>query len=382
MLSRPALPSHGRGRFDPPSGLVNNGRPGSVSQPLPTGPDLDSTPKMRPVPSPSSRIPVLLAWLALAGCGGEEKKATTSLAADAGAPDANPATPAKPVAFAPPKAQPEPGEKGYVAPPGTKQTPPLIQATVKGNLDAVKALLDSGADPSVAREGGLTALHIAVGENKLEIAKLLLEKGADTGSRQEAGGTPLHVAASVPFGLEYARMLIERKADVNAKDKKGQTPLIAAASNGFTDIVELLLANGADKDAQYSLGGTALMAAVRFDHQETAAVLLASGANVNLADGQKNTALHYAARTGNRAIAELLLANGADILAKTVENGTAFQLAVYMEHEELARYLQELETAAGGTGAEPTGTPEKPATVPAGQKLPGGQKPKAKQKPK
>ena len=97
-------------------------------------------------------------------------------------------------------------------------------------------------------------------------------------------------------------------------------------------------------------------------------MLLASGANVNLADGQKNSPLHVAARTGNREIAELLLANGADILAKTVENGTAFQLAVYMEHEELAKYLQGLEVAAGGTGAEPTGTPEKPTGPPTAPK--------------
>jgi ankyrin repeat protein len=327
---------------------------------------------MRTPERPLSRFLPLLFCAAVAGCGGEGKQ-SLSVAAG-GSAVADPAAPTKPSAFAPPKAEPGPGEEGYVSPPSTKQTPPLIQATVKGNLDAVKALLDGGSDPSVAREGGLTALHIAVGDNKMEIFKALVDKGADTGAKQEAGATPLHIAAQVPHGLEYARLLLEHKADVNAKDKKDQTPLIVAGSRGNTDTVELLLANGADVNAQGRDGASALGGAVRFDHKELVAVLLASGANANVADGQKNTPLHYAARTGNREISELLLANGADILAKSEEGGTAFQLAVYMEHEELAKYLQELEKAAGGAGAEPTGMPEKPT------QLPGG-KPKGKQPP-
>src|SRR5262245_35565886 len=134
---------------------------------------------MRTPERPLPRILPLLICAALAGCSGKEKEAQSVAANTAAA--ANPAAATKPSAFAPPKAEPGPGEKGYVLPPSTKQTPPLIQATVKGNLDAVKALLDGGSDPSVAI-GGITALHIAVGDNKMEIFKALLDKGADTGA--------------------------------------------------------------------------------------------------------------------------------------------------------------------------------------------------------
>jgi ankyrin repeat protein len=291
----------------------------------------------------------------LAACGGEDVPAPAKSGAPVVAAEgANPAA-----ATEPPKA-PEPGEKGYVFPPSPKGNPPLLQATSKGNLDAVKALLDGGVDPNHALEGGITALHVASGEKYLEIAKLLLEKGADPNCRQAANATPLHIAATVPGGLEIVKLLVANKAEIDPKDRRGQTPLIGAASNGFLEVVEFLLDSGADVNVKSKDGATPLHAAVYAKHKEAAAVLLARGASVNVGDATKNTPLHYAARNCDREMADLLLANGADILAKTVEDGTAFQLAVFVECEELAKYLQELETAAGGTpSTEPT--TQKPA---------------------
>lgn len=311
---------------------------------------------MRLVPRPSVLPLALLFPLALAACDTRKEAPKADPAALAPAPGTT--VPAKPA--------PEPGEKGYVAPASTKQIPPLLQATMRGNLEAVRSLLESNdIDPDVEHQG-VTALHYATGEHMTEIVKVLLDHKADPNHRQAAGATALHIAASTADGLPLAKLLVEHGADVNAKDKKGRTPLIAAASTGQLDVVQLLLDKGAEVNVQPQDGATALHAAVLFGHKEIVATLLAVGANVNLADGQKNTPLHYAAREGHKEIAELLMANGAEILAKTVENVTAYQVAVFFEHEDLAKYLQELEIAAGGTGteADPSQKPELPGQAP------------------
>src|SRR5262245_55536495 len=98
---------------------------------------------MRLAPRTSFLPCTLLVLASLAGCDGKPAAKTSTQAAAKPASGTDPASPdAKPLAFAPPKAQPGPGERGYVAPVSNKQTPALIQATVKGNIEAVKALLD------------------------------------------------------------------------------------------------------------------------------------------------------------------------------------------------------------------------------------------------
>lgn len=319
----------------------------------------------------------LLVPLALTGCDGAGEKP-----AGAVDPAANVAATTPAAGEAPAPEPPTPGKKGYVAPHSAKQVPPLVQAASKGNLDAVKALLAEGVDPNQAHESGIAPIHISAMENMLEITRALVEAGADLGLKQAAGATPLHMACAVPDSIETVRFLLQSKADPNAKDNDGRTPLIAAATNGFTDVVEALAGAGADLNHQDKDGATALHGAILFQHESTAALLIAGGANVNPADGQKLTPLHHAARKGDRKLADLLLANGGDILAKSVEGGTPSQMAVFCEHEELAKYLQELEIKAGGTGAPPEagqgGVPTQKPTLPQGG---GGKKNKKQAQP-
>lgn len=47
--------------------------------------------------------------------------------------------------------------------------------TCAGNFEAVKALVDAGADVSLAAEGGVTALHAAAELGSLDLVHLLLK---------------------------------------------------------------------------------------------------------------------------------------------------------------------------------------------------------------
>ncbi|WP_445145054.1 ankyrin repeat domain-containing protein [Dyella sp. Tek66A03] len=56
---------------------------------------------------------------------------------------------------------------------------PLFAPITWGNVNAVRLLLEAGADCNVQRERGETALHHAIRMGKFEIARLLLAHSAD-----------------------------------------------------------------------------------------------------------------------------------------------------------------------------------------------------------
>ncbi len=159
---------------------------------------------------------------------------------------------------------------------------PLLEATKRGDVAAVRSLLEEGADPNVAQGDGLTALHLAVQEGNLEMAEVLLGAGARVEAKTRIGGytplhlasrgahtsvvralieagadpgavttttgvTPLHLAAKAMDGEGAVKALLERSAPVNARESAaGQTALMFAASHGRAVSVRELLDRGAD----------------------------------------------------------------------------------------------------------------------------------------
>lgn len=76
----------------------------------------------------------------------------------------------------------------------TDGSTPLHCAAWKGHVDAVKALLDAGADVTVHNQNdhwGTTPLHAAAHANQREIVALLIEAGADVHAKDTEGRTPL-----------------------------------------------------------------------------------------------------------------------------------------------------------------------------------------------
>ena len=63
--------------------------------------------------------------------------------------------------------------------PLARERPPLVDAAKNGDTDALRALLQKGADVNAAEADGTTALHWASYRDDLESADLLIRAGAE-----------------------------------------------------------------------------------------------------------------------------------------------------------------------------------------------------------
>ena len=128
----------------------------------------------------------------------------------------------------------------------------LSWAIFNDNIDAVKFLIDHGANPNLHNTyNGESPMTNAAGEfNSIEMLKYLLAHGGDpndyvkedeklTGWRSPK--TPLIAAAFI--SLEKTKMLIEAGADPNFAVEPGQTSLCEASFKLKMDVLEYLIKN-------------------------------------------------------------------------------------------------------------------------------------------
>ena len=158
---------------------------------------------------------------------------------------------------------------------------PLADAAMQGDAEAVRELLDRGADVNAPQGDGMTALHWAAYRGDVGVAELLMRAGADVKTQTRIGSyTPLHLAsqaASAPL----VEMLVEAGGDVHARTtNSGATVLHLAATAGSRDAVATLLERGAEVDVREpAWGQTPLMFAAAANRAEVVEELLAGGAD-------------------------------------------------------------------------------------------------------
>jgi len=120
----------------------------------------------------------------------------------------------------------------------------LPECCKAGDAEAVKKLLENGVSPNAKDERGISALHYAVGVDRLDILKLLMDKQADPKVEDTQGNTLLHYAAG--YGRQQTtEYFLQCGLPINAKNKKGETPLDVAKRNKHQHIITLLQSRGA-----------------------------------------------------------------------------------------------------------------------------------------
>ena len=130
-------------------------------------------------------------------------------------------------------------------------TRPIHFAVREGHLEAVKALVEAGADPTFIRHGGEDLTVVARDRGHEEVAKYI------ESMREPLKKTHrIHEAVS-SCDLEQVQDLIQEDPSVvSLRDAEGSTPLHLAVKTGRIDIVGLLIDHGAELDAVQASGNT------------------------------------------------------------------------------------------------------------------------------
>lgn len=245
----------------------------------------------------------------------------------------------------------------------------LMSAASRGDAEMIRALLAAGARVNAKDSEGQTALLIAANRGSTEAVKVLLAAKADTDvSVYMLGGgrTPLMLALSTG-NVEMARALLEAGASVYVTTSYGATPLRYAMWHDTPEmrqLVQQMLAAGAEVDAGRTppppgslstapgaarsvrnAEGTALGDAASRGSAEMARILLAAGARVDARQSGWTTPLMLAAARGNAALVRLLLDAGADVRAEDAAGRTALDYALARERADVAQLLREAEAA-------------------------------------
>jgi ankyrin repeat protein len=197
---------------------------------------------------------------------------------------------------------------GLIALPASYSTP-LIGATYKDNLDEIKALISKGAKINEkAKDGGETALHVAIETGNVEIAEYLLTHGAKPNILDAKKRTPL-MMLDEDATPELVNLLLRFGAKSTLIDKEKNTVLHHYAEYGKGEIIQTLINHGASLDAVNNKKQTALMIAAESGNTEVVKILLSSGANVSLKNSDDETAYDLASNT---EIEDLLISYGAE----------------------------------------------------------------------
>ncbi len=186
----------------------------------------------------------------------------------------------------------------------------VATASVPGSRNALEVLVSHGGKGRAAVPA-YTALMAAAANGDLDAVKYLLEQGANVKAKTPTGFTAL-IGAALSGDAKVVALLLERGADPNAvcKLERGilQTPANVAASMGHADCLRLLMAAGADVNVQGgAFNHTALLGAATTPSLETVNLLLAK-ADAKATDWSGRTALDWATRRGETGIVKMLRA--------------------------------------------------------------------------
>lgn len=174
-----------------------------------------------------------------------------------------------------------PGKSGINGIDTSSGASPLTWASQFGDPRIVGWFLSKGAGVDV--EDGLhyTALLTAARYGKTEAVRVLLDYGADPNQENGLAQVPLLVASGPEGNLETVKLLVERGAKPDAANATGWTALAYAAKYGRMDIAEFLLKHGANPNGNQQAAYTPLHWAVNNGHRDLAELLIQQGANIN-----------------------------------------------------------------------------------------------------
>ena len=188
---------------------------------------------------------------------------------------------------------------------------PLMIAATTSNLDAVKLLVQAGADLGAKDKKGRTALTYA---KEARFKRVISYLEAAYEKRDAAGELTLREAAATGT-LYRVKALLESGADVEQADEHGQTPLMLAVAAGHVEVVRMLCEARANVHATRGDGDDLWSCAFARPKAEILRCLIEHGLSPNQTRQSGPALLLTFALAKPTEIVKLLLDNGADVHA-------------------------------------------------------------------
>jgi ankyrin repeat protein len=183
--------------------------------------------------------------------------------------------------------------------PGDNQSA-LQKAAYMGNPQIIELLLERGAFVEGPPQASTTPLGWAVQQNHTEAVRVLLDNGAEPNNG--VSGYSFLKTAVEHQNLEMVMALLKAGADPNKRIYRPESALMIAALNGHTPILETLLKAGANPDFHLPNGQTALVMAVKAGNSDCVDALLNAGSELTGNDFENNGLLALAAIKGDPEI--------------------------------------------------------------------------------
>ena len=199
------------------------------------------------------------------------------------------------------------------------QSRPISWAVNANRRDIVVYLLEHGADPNPIDKEPNPVLHTIVSRQDTFLVEELISHGANPNVQDYNRYSPIEIALG-HGNLTIAKILHSAGASLDLhtinhvpRDPFSALPLLhraAAQQNG--DAVRWLLENKCDPNELDYAGQTAAFHAAYYNQVKILEDLLKYGVDLNVANRSGETALHVAARRGSEEALKFLLLNKAD----------------------------------------------------------------------